>query len=237
MVKLREPNALSSADGAIISAIRKRLLNQRSDIEAILLMGSTAFKSEFTNWDDFDIRAYTRRKPSRESYYEILNDSGRHYLLSAYYYRFDPSNYPVRTVSEQEDVQVLFGSKESLRHIFIDRPRRIEPLPHELRGFDAHYERAFEVLVDIFFIMNRYEARGKTNATKPRVARDGLRTLSRHFYEFYGINRSIPKGARWKGLLWGVNRLLDERRFPSRCQNAKFAKAALELMGTTLAAP
>lgn len=200
-------------------------------------MGSTAFKSEFMDWDDFDVRVYTRSKPPHESYYEILNDSGKHYLLSAYYYQLDPANHPIRTVSQQRDVQVLFGDDESLRHVFVDRPRRIEPLPHELRGFDASYERYFEILVDVFFILNRYEAKGKANVTKPRVARDGLRTLSRHFYEFYGVNRSIPKGARWKGPLWEVNRLLDERGFASRCQNTRFVKAAIDLMSSSLPVP
>jgi hypothetical protein len=206
------------------------LLNQTRDVEAVLLMGSTAHKPEFMDWDDFDVQVYTRSKPMRDSYYEILNDSGRHHLLSAYYFQLDPANHPVRNVTKQKDVQVLFGSKESLRHIFVDRPRRIEPLRHELREFGTRYERYFEILVDIFFILNRYEAKGKANATKPRVARDGLRTLSRHFFEFYGVNRQIPKQARWRNLMSEVVRLLYERGFAGKCQNAEFAKAAIELM-------
>lgn len=225
-----EMGALSSTDGTVVSSIKRRLLNQKNEIEAILLMGSTAFKSEFRDWDDFDVQVYTRSKPARGSYYEILNDSGRHYLLSVYYFQLDPANHPVRDVAKQKDVQVLFGRKESLRHILVDRPRRIEPLRHELREFDARYERYFEILVDIFFILNRYEAKGKANATKPRVARDALRTLSRHFFEFYGVSRSIPNRTRWKSLLSEVDRLLDERGFANECQNTEFAETAIDLM-------
>lgn len=225
---------MPTTDGRVISAIKRRLLKQKQEIEAILLMGSTAFKSEFMDWDDFDVRVYTRSKHARGSYYEILNDSRGHYLLSVYYYLLDPNNHPIRDVTRQNDVQILFGRKESLRHIFVDRPRRIEPLRQELPKFDTYYERYFEILVDTFFILNRYEAKGKANATKPRVARGGLRTLSRHFFGFYGVNRSIPKRARWRNLLSEVNSLLDERGFASKCQNAKFAKAAIKLMGSTV---
>jgi hypothetical protein len=217
--------------------IKQRLLNPKREIEAILLMGSTAFKSEFKDWDDFDIQVYTRSRPLTASYYEILKDLGKHYLLSAYYFQLDPTKGPIKAVTEQGDVQILFGRKQSLRSIFVERPRRIEPLQHELPRFDTRYERYFEILVDIFFILNRYEALGKANATKPRVARDGLRTLSRHFYEFYGINRSISKGARWRSLLCEVSHLLDERGFASKCQNKKFVEAAIGLMTSSLHKP
>jgi hypothetical protein len=226
--------ALSTTDSGVVSAVERRLLDQEGEVEAILLMGSTAFKSEFTDWDDFDVQVYTRSKPTRSSYYEILNDSGRHYLLSVYYYQLDPTNHPVRDVTKQNDVQILFGRKESLRHISVDRPQRVEPLRHELREFDTRYERYFEILVDIFFILNRYEAKGKANATKPRVARDALRTLSRHFFEFYGVSRLIPKRTGWKNLLSEVDDLLYERGFASECQNANFAKTAIELMRSTV---
>ena len=193
-------------------------------------MGSTAFRSEFVDWDDFDVQVYTRAKHARSSYYEILNDSGRHYLLSAYYYQLDPANHPVRDVTKQSDVEILFGREKSLRHIFVDRPRRVEPLRHELTKFGTYYERYFEILVDIFFILNRYEARGKANTVKPRVARDGLRTLSRNFFHFYGVSRSIPNRANWRSLLSEVVRLLDERGFARECQNTEFAETAIELM-------
>jgi hypothetical protein len=88
--------------------------------------------------------------------------------------------------------------------------------------------------VDTYFILNRYERKDKANATKPRVARDALRTPSRHFFEFYGVSRSIPKRARWGNLLSEVDNLLDERGFASKCQNAKFAKATIELMRSTV---
>jgi hypothetical protein len=224
-------------DGRVVSAIKRRLLNQEGGVEAILLMGSTAFKSEFVDWDDFDVQVYTRSKLRRSSYYEILNDSGRHYLLSVYYYQLDPDNRPMRDVTEQKDVQVLLGRKESLRHIFVDRPRRIEPLPHELPKFDTYYERYFEILVDIYFILSRYEAKGKPNSTKSRVARDGLRTLSRHFFKFYGINRPIPKRVRWRSLMMEVTHLLDERGFADKCKNTEFAETAIQLIRSSRPRP
>lgn len=222
---------VSTADTKVVSVIRSRLLGQRSDVEAILLMGSTAFKSQFMDWDDFDVRVYTRSKSARSSYYELLTDSGRHYLLSVYYYQLDPSNHPARNVTSQDDVQILFGRKEPLRHIFVDRPRRVEPLPHDLPKFvGTHYERYFEILVDIFFILNRCEMRGKANATKARIAREGLRLLSRCFFEFYGVNRTIPRRKRWRNLMSEVVNLLNERGFTNRCQNKEFVKAAIELI-------
>jgi hypothetical protein len=132
--------ALSTTNSRVVSAIKRRLLNQKREVEAILLMGSTAFKSEFMDWDDFDVQVYTRSKPARSSYYEVLNDLERHYLLSVYYFQLDPSNHPVRNVTKQNDVQILFGRRESLRHIFVDRPRQVEPLRYELREFDTYYE-------------------------------------------------------------------------------------------------
>jgi len=221
---------LPNSDSGVIPAITRRLLDQVHDIEAILLMGSTAFRSEFSDWDDFDVQVYTRSKPALSSYYEILKDSGKRYLLSVYYIQLDPTNHPVRDVTKQNDVQILFGRKESLRHIYVDRPPRIEPLRHDLPKFGTYYERYFEILVDIFFILNRYEAKGKPNSTKPRVARDGLRTLARHFFEFYGVSRSIPKRVKWRNLLSEVNDLLERRGFASKCRNANFAKTAILLM-------
>jgi hypothetical protein len=222
---------VSTADAKVVSTVRRRLLNRTSDVEAIVLMGSTAFKPQFTDWDDFDVRVYTRSKSARSSYYELLTDSGRHYLLSAYYYQLDLSNHPARSVTSQDDVQILFGRKESLRHIFVDRPQRMEPLPHDLPKFvDTHYERYFEILVDIFFILNRCEMRGKTNAIKARIAREGLQLLSRCFFEFYAVKRTIPRRERWRNLMFEVIDLLNEREFANRCQNKEFVRAAIELI-------
>ena len=217
---------------SLTDLVREKFLPPSQEVEAVLVVGSTALKSRVEDWDDFDLQIYTQSKPEWESHYEILNVSGRHYLVSAYYIQLDPTSNPEPTVMEQNDVRILLGSYESLRHIRVDRPSRIEPLPHELRRFERHYEVFFNILVDIFFILNRYEAKGRPYATKPRVARDGLRTISRHFYRFYGVNRgqSIPKNARWKGIMWDTVSLLQERGFASICQNGKFAEAAIDLI-------
>ena len=218
-------------DEKVIPTIRT-LYDSDYGVLAILLMGSTAFKSRFSDWDDFDLQVYTSRKTPMASYYEIIRDAGKRYLASAYFIRLDPTNNPKRTVLDQADVRILFGSKESLSHIFVDRPRRIEPLPHEYVPFvfASHYETLFNILVDIFFILNRYERRGRRNTIKPRVARDGLRTICRDFYLFYGINRPIPERAQWRTMKQDVVSLLVEKGFAEICRNRKFAEEAIELM-------
>jgi len=196
------------------------------------LVGSAAVKSKLKDWDDFDLQVYTRTKPEWESHYEILNDSGKHHLVSAYYLQLDPTSNPETTAMEQKDVRVLLGTKESLRHIRVDRPRRIEPLPHELKRFEARHEVFFNILVDIFFILNRYEARGRPSATKPRIARDGLRTICRHFHQFYGVEWPISKKEKWKTVLKNTVSLLQKRGYQDECQNREFVRAAISLMGS-----
>lgn len=219
-------------DRRVKKAIADGFLRPRGEIEAALLVGSTAFKRELEDWDDFDLQIYTRsrRLLNKHSHYEILNLRDRHHLISAYYMPFDPENSPKRTVEEQDDVSVLLGSSESLRQIRVDRPRRIEPLPRELRAFETRSEVAFNILVDIFFILNRYDAKGRPNATKPRVARDGLRTISRHFYRYYGIDWPIPKRARWRKVMRDTVSLLQAKGYASTCQNSEFARAAIGLI-------
>lgn len=196
------------------------------------MVGSTAFRSRFEDWDDFDLQIYTRSKPEWNSHYEILNDSGKHFLISAYYLQINPTVNPKPAVLDQKDVRVLFGSKESLKHIRVDRPRRIEPLPHTIPHFEAYHEVFFNILVDIFFILNRYEAHGRPFATKPRVARDGLRTICRHFYQFYGINQSISENARSRTLIKEMASILREKGYAESCKNNRFAKVAIDLMAT-----
>ena len=120
--------------------------------------------------------------------------------------------------------------RDSLRHIRVDRPRRIEPLPHELRAFDTHHEVAFNVLVDTYFILNRYEAKGRPNATKPRIAREGLRTICRHFYRFYGIDRPVPRRAPWRKVLRDTISLLQAKGYVNVCRNREFVQAATDLI-------
>ena len=212
--------------------MKRELLDSAEDIEVILIVGSTAFKSDsqFQDWDDIDAQVYTRTKPSQNSHYGILIDSNRRILFSAYYSQLNFTNRPQKSVLEQGDVRVLYGKKDALRHIHVDRPRRIEPLPKEIPRFDTHHETLFNILVDTFFILNRYEAKGKPNATKARVARDGLRTIAKHFYRFYGVGKGIPNGVRWRKLLKDVDSLLTERGYASLCRNKNFASRALSLM-------
>jgi hypothetical protein len=214
----------------VLSNIEKQLLDSQPDVEAILLVGSTAFTKRLFDWDDLDVQVYTRGEPGNESYYEILNDGGRHYLLSAYYSKLGKLPTQAKNVLQQRDVQIIFGREESLRRIFVDRPQRTERLPHELGSFKEHHERYFEILVDVFFILNRYEARGKGNTVKPRLARDALRTLARHYYGFYGVNHTITNRGGWRSALHEVNNLLDERRFENLCQNRKFVRTAINLI-------
>ena len=84
--------------------------------------------------------------------------------------------------------------------------------------------------MDAFFILNRYEARGRAYAVKPRLARDALRTIARHFYEFYRVDHPIRDRARWRTVLNDVNQLLRERKFEEICQNRKFVAEAIDLM-------
>ena len=217
----------------------KRQFDSEYGIRAILLMGSTASKTEFSDWDDFDLQVYTDKRPPPFSHYELLRDSNKRFLVSAYFLQFDPANDLKRTVLEQRDVKILFGSKESLRHIFVDRPRRIASIRPEYipLTFATYYENYFNILVDIFFILNRYERRGKRDATKPRVARDGLRAISSNFHQFYGVNHTIPKGTKWRKMIQDVTSLFVEKRFAEICRNKNFAEAAIELMGTSYSVP
>ncbi len=197
------------------------------------MVGSTAFKSSFDDWDDFDLQIYTRFRPELDNRYEILLDRGKHYLVSAYYMSTDPSSFPEPSALDQADVRVLVGSEESLQHIRVDRPRRVEPLPREIRRFDSHHEVFFNILVDIFFILNRYEARGRPFATKPRVARDGLRTVCRHFYRFYGVDRQVSTHSQWRRIIRDLALVLKEKRYSETCMNKQFARAAMDLMTTS----
>lgn len=223
---------MNRSDQHVRAAIRKKLLGQAPDVRAIILMGSTANKRSFEEWDDFDVQVYTSSTPRDGSYYEILPSGRRRFLLSAYFYQLDLGQEPRRTVVDQDDVEVLFGDKEALRHIYIRRPRRTEPLPHELPRFDLYCERFFEILVDIFFILNRCEAKNQQSPTKARIARDGLRTISQHFYRYYGVDERVSTKARWRTTMRNVSLLLSERRFVDICQNKEFVRAGINLLNT-----
>lgn len=197
------------------------------------MVGSTAFKTRLEDWDDFDLQVYTLSKPEWDSHYEILNDSGKRFLVSAYYLQIDPTTNPKPSVLEQRDVRVLFGSKESLEHIRVDRPSRVEPLPRTIPHFETYHEVFFNILVDIFFILRRYEAKGRPFATKPRVAREGLRTICRHFYQLYGLDRPISNHAKSRKLIRETALVLRERGYAESCRNRRFAKAAIDLMAST----
>lgn len=71
---------------------RKFLPSQ--EVGAVLLVGSTAFMRKLNDWDDFDLQIYTRCKPEWSSHYELLFDSGRRFLVSAYYLQIDQALYP-----------------------------------------------------------------------------------------------------------------------------------------------
>ena len=206
------------------------MLDPRDDIEAIVLIGSTAFSRTLADWDDFDVRVYTSDPPKAWPYYEILDDAGKHYFLSVFYYHLDRLETPIRSALDQKDVQLLYGKERVLRHVFVDRPRRIEPLPHRIQNFKENYENYFMLLVDLFFILKRYEARGRRDATKPRLCRDAIRTIARHYYEFYGISRPIRDRVRWKRLLAEVIQLLEERKFEDMCRNKMLISRSIRLM-------
>jgi len=189
-----------------------------------------------TDWDDLDVQVYTRSRPGPESqrHYEILNDSGRHYLLAEIFFQLRASDHPKTTAAEQKDVQVLFAKPGALERISFSRPRRIDPLPGELPNFGVYYEEYFGLLVDLFFMMKRYEMRGRPNATKPRLVRDAFRTFHRHFYELYGLESSLSKRARWRRTASEIVDLLGQRGFASRCKDAKFVQGAMDLMAESL---
>jgi hypothetical protein len=174
---------------------------------------------------------YTRDQPKVRHYYELINDGRRHYLLGAHYFRLDMLQTPPTNVLQQKDVQILFGEEEALRHLFVKRPRRIEPIPHQIQNFKENYENYFMLLVDLFFILKRHEARGRRDATKPRLCRDAMRTIARHYYEFYGVSRQIPDRVRWRSLLAEIIQLLEERKFEDMSHNNKeFVRTAIDLM-------
>jgi hypothetical protein len=169
-------------------------------------------------------------KPNAGLYYEIINDGGRHYLLGAHYFHLDKLQNPPKNVLQQKDVQILYGEEEALRHLFVKRPRRIEPIPHQIQNFKENYENYFMLLVDLFFILKRYEARGRRDATKPRLCRDAMRTVARHYYEFYGVSRPIRDRVRWRTLLAEIIQFLEERKFEDICRDKKFVRTAIDLM-------
>jgi hypothetical protein len=207
------------------------MLESQPDIEAILLVGSTAFTKKLSDWDDFDVQVFTRDQPEDRHYYEIINDGGsRHYLLGAHYFRLDKLHTPLTNVLQQKDVQVLFGKEEALRHLFVERPRRIEPIPHQIQNFKENYENYFMLLVDLFFILKRYEARNRRDATKPRLCRDAMKTIARHYYEFYGVSRPVRDRVRWRTLLAEIIQFLEERRFEDVCRNKDFVRTGIDLM-------
>ena len=206
------------------------VLHSQPDTEAILLIGSTAFKKSYEDWDDFDVQVYTRHKPKHELYYEIIRDGKGRHLLGVRYFALERTKNPAVSVLQQKDVQVLFGSEESLRHIFVWRPRKIEPVPKKLPRFNEFYEVYFTIMVDLFFMLKRYEARGRPGATKARLCRDGVRTFARHFYEFYGVESTVGDRTRWRKVLGNVVRLLDERGFVRLCLNKRFVHEAITLL-------
>src|SRR5439155_12516712 len=118
----------------------------------------------------------------------------------------------------------------SLSHLFVKKPRRIEPIPHQIANFKEQYENYFKLVVDIFFILNRYEARGRREATKPRLARDALRTVARHYYEFYGIDHPIRDRETWRKVLSELLQFLEDQKFEDICQNKKFVRDSIGFM-------
>jgi hypothetical protein len=182
------------------------------------------------DWDDFDVQVYTRDKPKLGLYYEILKDGGKHYLLSAFYFRLNRGQSPVKTVLQKRSIRVLYGDEKSLRHIHVERSRRVEPIPHELPRFKEHQDTNIAIFLDMFFILNRAESRKRMGRVKARLARDAVRTFARHFYEFYGIDRQVGDRARWRSVMKDVGRLLQEKKFEELCRNREFASAAIDLI-------
>jgi predicted RNA-binding protein associated with RNAse of E/G family len=84
--------------------------------------------------------------------------------------------------------------------------------------------------VDIYFILKRYENRGHPYATKPRIARDGLRTICRHFYQSYGIEHHIDQRAGPRRLFSDIGSLLFSKGFAKLCENQKFVREGIELI-------
>ena len=212
-------------DHSFITAAAFRM-ETRSNVQAVLLIGSAAYREAIVSYDDFDVVVFTKTLPAQRTYYEIIRRQGKTFLLSIYFVRLNNLHPKTPSVLDQPGVEPLFSRENILQCIFIKKPRRTEPLPSRLPDFSKMRDRYFEIFVDCAFILQRYELRGHQLRTKARLARKALKTISRHFYAHYG-SKNAPSAARarWRSVVKELVSFLLKTDFPERSRNPQLIKA------------
>ncbi|MGD0061083.1 MAG: hypothetical protein ABSD58_16845 [Verrucomicrobiia bacterium] len=218
-----------------MDAIIRRLVFQidwRTNVLGILLTGSTATRRAYQAYDDFDVVVFTKSRCARKTHYRIINSSRKPYLISIYFVHLGNARPKRRNVLHQRDVRVLFGRKQTLRCLLIERPRKIEPEPSRLPNFARWQERYWEIFVDCVFILKRSERRGFQHRTKARLARQAIRTISKHFHARYHRAFAHTKRMAWKSVVRELTQLLSEKQFPVGCRNPQLFKDFQSLAST-----
>jgi hypothetical protein len=216
-------------DNSFITAAVFRL-EPRHNVLAVLLTGSAAYRRSIHPYDDFDVVVFTKNSPAQHTWYEIVRRLGKTFLLSIYFVPLNDLSPKTPNVLGQAGIEPLFGRKDILRYIFIENPRRTEPLPAKLPDFAKRQDRYLEIFVDCAFILKRYERRGLSNRTKPRLARKAMKNISRHFHEY---NRSgmgpATARARWETVAKELASFLSKKVFSGRCDNPQLLKDFISL--------
>lgn len=221
-----------------MDAVIRRLVFQverRSNVLAILLTGSTATRREYRAYDDFDVVVFTRTPCAGKTYYEIINPTKKPYLISIYFAQLGRVQPKIPNVLNQGDVKALFGRKETLQCVFVERPRGIKPQPSRLAHFAKEQERYWEIFVDCVFIIARYERRGIRHRAKARLARQAIRAISKHFHAHYGKAFPYSNRTDWRFIVLKTTQLLGEKRFVLRCRNQRLFRDFRRLARLSLA--
>ena len=155
------------------------------------------FSSQSRNYcfDDFDVVVFTKSVPELGTFYKIFNVSEKIFLISIYFEKLEVIAGRSSNVLSQKGLKILYGKRNLLGKIFIEKPKKIEPLPEVLDNFKERHERYFEILVDCVFILKRYEERKRLYCTKPRLARKAIRTIAKHFFEYFGCTYRFSERA------------------------------------------
>lgn len=211
-------------DNSFITKAVFRLEN-RANVLAVLLTGSAAYRRTIRPYDDFDVVVFTKVPPAQHTYYEIIEQRGKTFLLSIYFARLNDLLPKASSALDQPGVEPLFGRKDTLRCIFLAKPRRTEPLPIRLTDFAKRQDRYLEIFVDCAFILKRSERRRQPQRTKARLARKAMKTIARHFYEHYrsGTGR-VTARSRWKTVARELAYFLSKKDSAGRCGNPRFLK-------------
>lgn len=216
-------------DNSFITAAVFRLEN-RTNVLSILLTGSAAYRRVIHPYDDFDVVVFTKTSPAQDTYYEIVEQGGKTLLLSMYFVQLDGLRPKTPNVLDQRGVEPLFGSKDTLRCIFLEKPRRTEPLPARLPDFGKRRDRYFEIFVDCAFILKRCDRRGSSHRTKPRLARNAIKTISSYFHAYYHSGMGpVTTRSRWKTVARELACFLSKNDFTRHCGNPKLLKDFLSM--------